>query len=129
MQDIYREQLMEHYKNPQNKGMIDDPTLQTDKKNPMCGDMISLQVKIDDGKIKDIKFNANACAVTVASASILTEEVIGKTIDEVKSFTKERLLDLLGVELTTSRIKCAVLALEALQEMLEGFSDPSVQEY
>lgn len=119
MDDIYREQLMEHYKHPMNKGDMDTPSKNTLKKNPLCGDVLSMQLKIDDGVIKDIKFNANACAVTVASASILTEEVKGKSIEEVKKMTKEDLLSMLGVELTTSRVKCATLALEALQGMLE----------
>ena len=119
MDDVYREQLMEHYKNPQNKGELDDPSKQTAKKNPLCGDVIKMQLKINKGIIEDIKFNADACAVTVASASILSEEVKGKSIEEVKKMKKEDLLDMMGVELTTSRVKCATLALEALQGMLE----------
>jgi nitrogen fixation NifU-like protein len=123
MEDIYREQLMEHYKHPHNMGEINEPSKQVEKNNPYCGDLVSMQIKLKDGKIEDIKFKASACAVTVASSSLLTEEMKGKTIDEVKRFTKEKLLELLGVELTTSRTKCAVLPLEALQSMLEGFDD------
>lgn len=120
---IYREQLMEHYRDPQNRGKMDDPSTEATKNNPLCGDVISMQIKVDDGKIEDIKFDGSACAVSVASASSLTEAVKGKTIEEVKNLSKEDILDMLGVELTTSRIKCALLPLDTLKGMLEGLED------
>lgn len=114
---------MEHYKNPQNRGSMDDASDETVQKNPMCGDVITMQLKVADGKIKDIKFDGHACSVTIASSSVLTEEMKGKTVEEAKEFSKEKLLDLLGVELTTSRIKCATLPLEALHNLLEAYDD------
>ena len=121
MDDIYREELMEHYKYPQNRGHVHDATCETTQKNPMCGDVITMQLKIEGGSIKDIKFDGEMCAVSVASASVLTEEVLGKSLEDAKKVTKDELLDLLGVELTTSRIKCATLPLETLQNMIEGY--------
>jgi nitrogen fixation NifU-like protein len=118
MDNIYREELMAHYKNPHNRGILDDATHETVKKNEMCGDLISMQLKVEDGKIKDVKFDGHGCAVSIASSSILTEELKGKTIEEAKKMNKDKLLALLGVELTTSRIKCATLPLEALQGLL-----------
>ena len=82
-----------------------------------------MQIKLDNGKIQDIKFDGSACAVSIAASSVLTEAIKGKTVAEAKSMTKEELLDLLGVELTTSRVKCAALPLETLQGMLDGLED------
>ena len=121
MNDIYREQLMEHYKHPSNMGKITDPTIEITEDNPMCGDVISIQLKINNEKIEDIKFKADACAVSTAAASILTEEVLGKSIEEVKNIKKEDILELLGVQLTTSRVQCAELPLKALKGMLEAY--------
>lgn len=123
MDDIYREELMEHYKNPQNKGQMEDPTEEKTGNNPFCGDVVTIQLKIDDGTIQDIKFDGHACAVSVASASILTDEVKGKPLSKAKEMSKDRLLELLGVELTTSRIKCAELPLDTFLGMLEGIED------
>ncbi len=112
---------MEHYKNPRNRGHLDHASSETIKKNPLCGDIISMQLKMSEGKIEDIKFDGSGCAVTIASSSVLTEALKGKTVDEARKMSKDELLEMLGVELTTSRIKCATLPLEALQSLLEGF--------
>lgn len=121
MNNIYREQLMEHYKNPRNFGTINSPTVKETKNNPFCGDVIEMQLKIEDGIIKEAAFSGSACAVSIASASMLTEEITGKTVDEANKVTKEELLEMVGVELTTSRVKCAVLALEALNLALKKY--------
>jgi len=121
MDSIYREQLMEHYKNPQNRGKMDNAQVEVVGNNPLCGDEISMQLKVEDSKIKDIMFDGSACAVTVASSSILTEAIKGKSLEEAKKMSKEELLDLLGVELTTSRVKCASLPLEALHNLIQMY--------
>lgn len=123
MDQLYREQLMEYYKNPLNRGKIDDPSTEVTKKNPLCGDVISLQLKIEGNKIKDAKFDGAACAVSIASSSLVTDVLKGKSLDEAKKITKEEVLDMLGVELTTSRVKCASLVLEALRGALEGYEE------
>jgi len=121
MSNIYREQLMEHYKNPRNRGRINDAQVEVTENNPLCGDVISMQLKVEDGVIENVVFDGSACAVTIAASSILTDALKGKSLREAKKMTKEELLELLGVELTTSRIKCASLPLEALQTLIRNY--------
>ncbi len=121
MDTIYREQLMEHCKNPQNRGKMDGAQVEVSGNNPLCGDAISMQLKVNDGKIESIMFDGSACAVTVASSSVLTEAIKGKSLEEAKKMSKEELLDLLGVELTTSRVKCASLPLETLHNLIQMY--------
>jgi nitrogen fixation protein NifU and related proteins len=116
---IYREDLMEEYKHPSNKGHMDNPTVTIHKANPMCGDEISLQLKIEDGVIKDAKFEGTACMVSIVSSSKLTEHIKDMEISAAEKISKQELLDLIGLNLTTSRIKCATLALDALTKALE----------
>lgn len=121
MQDIYREYLMQHFKNPHNRGIIDSPTVEIVQKNPMCGDIISMQINVSKNVIEDIKFDGAACAVTTASSSILTDAIKGKTLEEVKNIQKEDLMDMLGIDLTTSRVKCAMLPLEAVKNLIREY--------
>lgn len=123
MDNIYQEELMFHYKNPSNTGKLEDPTVETTANNPFCGDKLNMQMHIDKGIVKDIKFEADACAVAVAASSMLTEHIKGKGVEEIKKFSKEQLLDLIGVQLTTSRVKCAVLPLEAVQKLVQAYDD------
>ena len=119
--DLYREEFMEIYKNPMNVGTIDRPSVFEHGVNESCGDEMDLYLKIENGVIIDAKFKASSCSVGVVSSAVLTEEIRGKTIDEVKKIDKKRLLDLLGVNLTTSRIKCATLPLETLQKGIRNY--------
>ncbi len=121
MDNLYREELMDIYRDPAHRGHLDDATTHFDGTNPMCGDAITLQLKIEDNKIKDVKFDGDACAVSIISSELMSEHIIGKTIEEAKALTKEDLLKLIGINLTTSRVKCATLALNALHGALEGF--------
>lgn len=119
--DLYREELMEYYRNPVNRGSMDSPTVEVDGDNPMCGDEVHLQLKIKDGVISDFKYDGEACAVSIAASAITSEEIIGKTVEEAKKFDKSALLDLIGVNLTTSRVKCATLILDALQNSIDEY--------
>jgi len=121
MQDLYQEELMDMFKNPHNRGAMDDPSISISKKNPMCGDELTLQLDIKDGVIKNAKFDGIACSVTVISSSILTDYLMGKSIEEVKKLTKEDLLKLINLNLTTSRVACATLVLFALQEAIKNY--------
>jgi nitrogen fixation NifU-like protein len=121
MDDMFRDELMDIYKNPMNQGLLDDHTHEADGVNSMCGDKVSLQLKIVDGKIVDAKFHGDACSVSIISSALLTEHIIGKTVEEAKKITKEELLEMIGLNLTTSRVKCATLVLSALEGALEGF--------
>ncbi len=117
--DIYRETLLDHYNNPRNFGVLVDADAIIKLENISCGDSIELAVKVEQGRIAEVKFTGEGCAVAIASASILTEYVIGKTVDEVENIDMDRFLEILGIQLTLSRIKCANLSLETLHKALK----------
>jgi len=119
--DLYREEFMEIYKNPMNQGKMENPTIVEHGVNEACGDEMDLFLKIEKGKVIDAKFTAQSCSVGVVSSAILTDEIKGKTIEEVKKLSKKDLLELIGVNLTTSRIKCATLPLETLEKTIKEY--------
>ncbi|MFZ5424273.1 MAG: iron-sulfur cluster assembly scaffold protein [Patescibacteria group bacterium] len=121
MESLYREELLEHIKNPLNKGLLSSPDAEVIEKNPMCGDIIKMQIKVAEGKVAEIGYDGEACGVCIAAASILTDKVLHEKFDIniAKGFSKQDLLDLIGIELTTSRIKCAMLPLEALKNSIK----------
>lgn len=118
---IYRQELMEYYKNPSNKGVVTDATIVKHGKNPMCGDELNISLKIEDNRIAQFMFEGDSCAVSTISASLLTDELTGKTLEEAARYSKEDLLELIGIPLTTSRVKCATLVLDTLQEALNEY--------
>lgn len=119
--DVYREEFMEIYKNPMNEGELENPSIVEHGVNEACGDEMDLYLKIENGVVTDTSFKAQSCSVCVVSSAILTDEIKGKKISEVKDLSKEDLLKLIGVNLTTSRVKCATLPLETLQKSLENY--------
>ena len=118
MSSIYQEIILDHYKNPHNYGSIKDPTKKTSVSNPLCGDEITMDILFNKNKVEQIKFSGKGCAVSQASASILTDFVLHKSKDELKKLDKEFMIKLLGIELGPNRIKCALLPLEALHKLL-----------
>lgn len=112
---------MDIYKNPHNRGKISLPSVSVSKKNPMCGDELTLQLEIKDGVVKEAKFDGSACSVSIISSSILTDYLIGRKLDEVKKLTKEDLLKFINLNLTTSRVACATLIFSALEEGLKSY--------
>jgi nitrogen fixation NifU-like protein len=115
--------IIEHYKNPQNFGHLENPDIVHEEGNPSCGDQIRIELKIDDNKITDVRFSGKGCAISQAAASILTEEIKGKTLDEVKQFDKQKMLDLLGIEVSAMRLKCALLALKVVKAGIYGIKE------
>lgn len=115
--------IIEHYKNPQNYGHLENPDIAHEEGNPSCGDQIRIELKIDHDKITDVRFSGKGCAISQAAASILTEEIKGKTLDEVKQFDKQKMLDLLGVEISAMRLKCALLALKIVKAGAYGINE------
>ena len=110
--DMYKEIILDYYKNPRNRGTVTSPDATSKDSNPLCGDVVEMQLKFSDGKVSDIKFNGDGCAISQASASMLTELVMGKSIDEVSKIDKTVLLENLGSpNLGAVRIKCALLPL------------------
>src|SRR5512139_2079736 len=106
MDDLYREVIIEHYKNPSFRGRLDPHDISFADNNPLCGDHIQIDLRVDsEGIISDARFDGHGCAISQASADMLLESIIGKPLDEVKSFTKDHVLDLLGIDLGPVRLK------------------------
>ncbi len=122
MDDIYREQILEHAKYPHNAGTLEHPDVSHEEHNPLCGDRIRIDLQIQDGVIADIRFSGRGCAISQASASLLTDEIKGMPVEQAKSYSKEDLLDLIGIPLEKNpvRIKCALLSLKTLKAGLYG---------
>lgn len=114
--DIYREIILDYYRNPRNFGKMEKPDVAIKDSNPLCGDEIEMQLKFEDGKVVDVKFTGKGCAISQASASLLTEMVMGKSLDEVRKINKNDILESLGLTtLGPARIKCALLSLKTLK--------------
>ena len=118
MADLYRDYILEHYRRPHNFGVLDEPTAKYEGANPLCGDRITMFLGIRDGVVADVAFTGRGCAISQASASLLTDEVKGKPVEEVAKLTPDDLLDLLGIEISPARLKCALLSLDTLEHAL-----------
>jgi nitrogen fixation NifU-like protein len=115
-EQLYREQILEHYKSPQNFGELEKWDLEFEDVNPLCGDELRVQIALDDdGRIDDLRFAGRGCAISQASASLVSDEVKGLTIEELLRLDKEFVLDLLGIDISATRIKCALLSLKVLK--------------
>ena len=119
MDPLYREIILEHWQNPQNFGVIKNADIDVQEVNPLCGDSIRLTIKIEKGKIKKILFSGEGCAISRASASLFTEEIKGESIDFVKKINEQDVLDLLGIELTPARTKCALLIFNTVKKAIK----------
>ena len=115
---IYQEEILAHYRDPQNFGRLQQPTKTSQSDNPLCGDMIVLDVIVKDNVVVDCKYEAHGCAVSIASASLLSEYSKGKSKEELLRLDKNFIIELLGIELSPNRLKCALLPLEALHNAL-----------
>ncbi|WP_031459274.1 Fe-S cluster assembly sulfur transfer protein SufU [Chloroflexus sp. MS-G] len=122
MDDIYREQILDHARHPRNFGHLPAPTVVREERNPLCGDQIRLELAIADDVITDVRFTGRGCAISQASASLLTEAIKGKSVAEAKQISKDDLLELIGIPLAhnPTRLKCALLSLKALKAGLYG---------
>jgi nitrogen fixation NifU-like protein len=119
MDDLYRDYILEHYRRPHNFGVLEAPTASFEGSNPLCGDRITMQLTVEDGVVTDIGFTGRGCAISQASASLLTDEVKGKPVADVAEFAATDLLDLLGIDISPARLKCAMLSFDSLQHLLD----------
>ena len=120
LDDIYRQNILDHYQHPRNWGTLDNPDVSAEDSNPLCGDRIRMDLKIKDGRVEDVRFSGEGCSISRAAASMLSDEVMGKTLEEVKAMNRDDVLELLGIELGPVRLKCALLALKTLKVGVYG---------
>lgn len=124
MDDLYREVIVERYKNPQYFGTLEPHDISFEDENPLCGDHIRIDLRLNgEGKVSEAAFSGHGCAISQASADLLLESVIGKTLEEVRALTKQDVLDNLGIELGPVRLKCALLSLKVLKAGAYGMSE------
>ena len=118
MDELYRDFILDHYRNPRNAGAIEHPDASFEDFNPLCGDKIRMDLRIHDGVVEDVKFKGRGCAISQASASLLTEEIKGKNVAEIDHIGKEDVLANLGINISAARLKCALLGLKVLKQAL-----------
>lgn len=122
MSDLYREQILDHYRNPHNQGVLNPNDASFEDTNPLCGDRIRMDVRIENNTLAEVAFSGRGCAISQASASILTDLVKGETIDEIMAFDKDDLLEELGIPISPARVKCALLGLHVLKGALDQYN-------
>ncbi|UCF62557.1 MAG: iron-sulfur cluster assembly scaffold protein [Anaerolineaceae bacterium] len=124
MDDLYREQIIDRYKYPVMKGTLEPNDFSYEDDNPLCGDRIRIDVRVDDDEIvTEAAFNGTGCAISQASADLLMESIVGKNLNEVKGLTKEDILEMLGIQLGPVRLKCALLSLKVLKASVYGLDE------
>ena len=124
MDDFYKENILDHYRRPRNAGVLEQPTHSHEEHNPLCGDVIRLELHVDEHNVIDqVAFKGKGCAISQASASMLTEMIKGKTLDEAKAINKESILEALGIEIGPVRMKCALLSLKVLKAGAYGLGE------
>ena len=120
-EEIYQEHILDHYEDPFHNGHLPDATHMHEENNPLCGDVVRIELKLgDNGAIEDGYFSGKGCVISQASASMLLEEMVGKTVDDVKDFSAEKMLDLYGARLTPNRQKCCLLSWKVLQSTVHA---------
>jgi len=124
MDDFYRENILDHYRRPRNAGTLDDATHSHEENNPLCGDVIRIDLHVNENNVIDkVAFSGKGCAISQASASMLTEMIEGKSLDEAKQIGKDDILEALGIDIGPVRMKCALLSLKVLKAGAYGLSE------
>lgn len=119
MNDIYKDNIIDHYKNPRHFGQIDQPTVSHEEVNSLCGDRIRMDLKIENDQILEVKFKGVGCAISLASASMLTEKISGRKLKEAAGIKRDRILEMLNIPMSPTRLKCALLPWEVLLKALQ----------
>ena len=126
MDDLYREIIIDRYKNPLHRGTLEPHDITFEDENPLCGDQIRIDIRLDENNhVEEALFDGHGCAISQASADLLIESVQGKSLDEIKALTKEDILEMLGIQLSPVRMKCALLSLKVLKAGAYGLGETS----
>jgi nitrogen fixation NifU-like protein len=121
MEDFYKEYILDHYRNPRNFGTLDAPDATAEDLNPLCGDRIRFDLQLDaEGRVTDVKFSGKGCAISQASASMLSESLKGEKLEDVARFSQERVLENVGIGISPARMKCAMLGLKVVKSAALG---------
>ncbi len=120
MDDLYRDYILEHYKRPRNFGELDPHDLEAHENNPLCGDELGVHVRTADGRVSDLRFHGHGCAISQACASIASEELIGMDLDQAAALDADWMIDLLGIPISATRRKCALLGLKTMRAAITG---------
>lgn len=123
MDDLYRDYILDHYKHPRNFGELDAHDLEGEEHNPLCGDELGVQIRVQDGRIADLRFHGHGCAISQAAASIASEELMGMELAEVEKLGAEWMIELLGIPVSATRRKCALLNLKVVRGAVSGDHD------
>jgi nitrogen fixation NifU-like protein len=116
MDDLYREEILSHYKRPHNWGTLEDPDLEFEDTNPLCGDQLKVMLNVDEaGKVADVRFDGHGCAISQAAASMASDELVGMAVDDLVKLDRSFVLDLLGIQISATRMKCALLSLKVIK--------------
>ena len=116
MDDLYREEILSHYKRPHNWGTLEDPDLEFEDTNPLCGDQLKVMLNVDEaGKVTDVRFDGHGCAISQAAASMASDELVGMAVDDLVKLDRSFVLDLLGIDISATRMKCALLSLKVIK--------------
>jgi nitrogen fixation NifU-like protein len=120
MDDFYKEYILDHYRNPRNFGHLDRVDATAEDLNPLCGDKIRFELEVENGRVKDVRFSGKGCAISQASASMLTEEIKGQTLEDVARLPIGKVLENIGIGISPTRMKCATLGLKVLKSAALG---------
>jgi len=121
MEDLYREQIIDRYKNPRMQGLLDPHDYSYEDDNPLCGDRIRIDLRVDeDDRVTEATYSGEGCAISIASADLLVESIIGKKLDEIRDLSKQDILEMLGIDVGPIRLKCALLSLKVLKAGVYG---------
>ncbi len=120
MDDFYRDFILDHYRNPRNFGHLDEPDASAEDLNPLCGDQIRMEFDVDDGVVREVRFSGKGCAISQASASMLTETIKGMRLEEIAKLSKDVVLENVGIGISPTRLKCATLGLRVAKSAAIG---------
>ena len=128
MDDLYRDNILDHYRSPRNAGHLEHPSATAEGVNPLCGDELSIELSVEDGVVSEVRYNGRGCAISQAAASMLSETIKGRRVDELSAIGKDDVLDELGIPLTPIRLKCAMLSVGVLKVALNNLTGEPLPE-